>query len=137
MTRAPPSARRRVQRGAAPPCSIETTSSPASEPPRESSWGSDIPLNSGPRDDPGLQPLVRAVIFGGEEEESRLVLDIEKARPVVVEVALTNLRADTPRHVGDERFNDIETAISEQTAVHGPKHSMDIAVYAVRRICVR
>jgi hypothetical protein len=74
--------------------------------------------------------------LGGVEEEPRCVYDIEKACPVVVEVALSNLRADTPRHVGDERFNDVETAISEQTVVDGPKHRMDIAVYAVRRICV-
>jgi hypothetical protein len=74
--------------------------------------------------------------LGGVEEEPRCVYGIEKACPVVVEVALSNLRADTPRHVGDERFNDVETAISEQTVVDGPKHRMDIAVYAVRRICV-
>ena len=102
----------------------------------ESSRGSDIPLNSGPRDDPGLQPLVRAVILGGVKEEPWRVFDIEKTRPVVVEVALTNLRADTPWHVGDERFNDVETAISEQTVVHGPKHCVDIAIDAVRRIRV-
>jgi hypothetical protein len=117
---------------AATACSIETTSSPASEPPRESSRRSDLPLNSGARDDPGPQPLVRAAA----EIEPPRVYDIEKACPVVVEVALSNLRADTPRHVGDKRFNDVETAISEQAVMHGSKHRMDIAVSAVRRICV-
>src|SRR5580658_3993012 len=117
MTRAPASARRTVQRGAATACSIETTSSPASEPPRESSRGSDSPLNSGSRDDPGPQPLVRAVILGQVEEEPRRVHEIETACPVVVEVALSNLRADKPRHVGDERFNDVEPALPEQPVV--------------------
>src|SRR5258707_2414681 len=97
MTRAPASASRTVQSGAATACSIEPTRSPS-----RGRSVSDIALDPGPGKDAGLQPLVRPVVFRGMEEEPRRDVDLSKTLAIGVQIGLASLLADPARHIGHE-----------------------------------
>src|SRR5258708_39448883 len=105
MTRAPASASRTVQSGAATACSIETTRSPS-----RGRSVSDIALDPGPGKNAGLQPLVRPVIFRVMEEEPRRSVDLSKMLAIGIQIGLASLRADPAQHVSRECRQHVHTA---------------------------